>query len=375
MSQETTFYEELQKIEGLDLRDKRGIKHDLSFILVNLILGLLRNRDGKMSSLHRHMVNVHKDICNALDVDIEQVISRAHLPRILQKVNRTVFERLIFDKYNIELTKEEKRWFAGDGKELRGSIEKGDKRGEAVVQLVEHQSRQVVAQTFYNGTKESEKPCLRNLIKEKMLHSQKITADALHLNTEMTGSINENGGIFLIGLKANQKLLFEEMKFNIASNKPLAQYQTIDKGHGRLETRNYEAYDVSNAYIDERWNTSNLQTVIKVKRVREKLKTNTLSTEISYYTTNGKSENYKEYFDAMRLHWSVEVNNHYRDVTLKEDKFRTKIKPVTRIMAGCRTIVLELLKLLKPKNMIALLESFQDDFDKLISNLKTLKFL
>ncbi|MGK0364776.1 MAG: hypothetical protein ACI85O_001834 [Saprospiraceae bacterium] len=85
--------------------------------------------------------------------------------------------------------------------------------------------------------------------------------------------------------------------------------------------------------------------------------------------------NYEEYFDAMRAHWSVEVNNHYRDITLKEDKFRTKIKPVTRIMAGCRTVVLELLKLLKPKNMIALLESFQDNFNVLISSLKTLKFL
>lgn len=375
MSEETTFYEELQKIEDLDLRDKRGMKHDLSFVLFGLIIGLLRNRDGKMSSLHRHMVNAHKDICAALSVDIERVISRAHLPRILEKVNRNVFEKLIFDKYGITLTKEEKKWFAGDGKELRGSIEKGDKRGEAVVQLVEHQSRQVVAQTFYNGTKESEKPCLRALIKEKELHSQKITTDALHLNPEMTESINENGGTFLIGLKENQQLLFDEMKFNIASNKPLAKHQTIDKGHGRLEIRNYEAYGISGAYIDERWSASNFQMVIQVERVREELKTNTLSTEVSYYITNGKPENYEEYFNAMRAHWSVEVNNHYRDVTLKEDKFRTKIKPVSRIMAGCRTVVLELLKLLKPKNMIALLESFQDNFDVLISSLKTLKFL
>jgi hypothetical protein len=68
---------------------------------------------------------------------------------------------------------------------------------------------------------------------------------------------NQNGGTFLIGLKENQQLLFDEMKFNIASNKPLAKYQTVDKGHGRLEIRNYEAYCVSGAYIDERWNASN----------------------------------------------------------------------------------------------------------------------
>lgn len=371
----TTFYEELQKKEGLDLRDKRGIKHDIVFILISVLLGLLRNRDGKMSSLHRHIVNNHKLICKALSIDNEQVISRSHLPRILMKVDRKVFEDLIFDKYGIELSEKEKKWFAGDGKELRGSINKGDKRGEAIVQLVEHKSRRVIAQSFFNGTKESEKPCLRNLIKESNLQNQGITADALHLNPETTEPVNKNGGVFLIGLKENQKELFEEMKFNIASNNPLARYQTIDKGHGRLEIRDYEAYELSGAYIDERWNASNFQTVIKVKRVREELKTNALSTEYSYYITNGKSKNYEEYFDAIREHWSVEVSNHYRDVTLKEDKLRTKVESINRIMASCRTVVLEILKLLKPKNMIALLESFQDDFDKLISCLKTLKFL
>ena len=42
----------------------------------------------------------------------------------------------------------------------------------------------------------------------------------------------------------------------------------------------------------------------------------------------------KEHFGAVRHHWSVEVTNHIRDVTLNEDKFRTK-----------KTIVLKLLRL------------------------------
>ena len=69
------------------------------------------------------------------------------------------------------------------------------------------------------------------------------------------------------------------------------------------------------------------------------------------------------------------MTNHYRDVTLKEDKLRTKVKPVSRLMAGCRTLVLEMLNLLNPKNRVALLESFQDDFDELTLNLKALNFL
>jgi len=373
--QGTTFYEDLQRADGLDLRDNRGLKLNLNFILVSLVIGILRNRDGNMSSLYRHMRNTHSKICDALGIEIEPIISRSHLPRILTKVNLKVFEQLIFERYSIKLTQEQQSWFAGDGKELRGSIEKGKKRGEVVVQIVEHKSRQVVGQSFYNGRKESEKPCLFELIKEKKLSSLKITADALHLYPKLTELINGKGGIFLFGLKENQKLLFEEMKFNIASNAPVAQHQTEERGHGRLEIRNYAAYEVNGAYIDKRWKESSFQTVIRVERICKKLNTNDLSTEISYYITNGKPKKYLEYFEAVREHWSVEVNNHYRDVTLKEDNLRTKIKPVSKVMANCRTLVLELLKSIKPKNMVALLESFQDEFELLVVALKNLKFL
>ena len=54
------------------------------------------------------------------------------------------FEELLFEHFVIELDKEEKQWFAGDGKELRGSIEKGSNRGEALVQLVRHQDGAVL---------------------------------------------------------------------------------------------------------------------------------------------------------------------------------------------------------------------------------------
>ena len=282
VTQVTTFYEALQTAEGLDLRDKRGLKLNLSFILVSLVIGILRNRDGNMSSLYRHMSNTHCKTCNVLKVKNEPIISRSHLPRILAKVNLEVFGRLIFEKYSIKLTKEQQSWFSGDGKELRGSIEKGKKRGEVIVQVVEHKSRQVVGQSFYNGTKESEKPCLLALIKEKKLSSLKITADALHLYPKLTELINGEGGIFLFGLKENQKLLLEEMKFNVACNIPVAEHRTEERGHGRLEIRNYAAYEVKGAYIDPRWKASGFQRVIRVERTRKKLNTNSLSTELDF---------------------------------------------------------------------------------------------
>ncbi|EAY31398.1 hypothetical protein M23134_04231 [Microscilla marina ATCC 23134] len=40
-----------------------------------------------------------------------------------------VFDYLLFTHYNFRLDPAEKQWFSGDGKELRGSIESGKKRG------------------------------------------------------------------------------------------------------------------------------------------------------------------------------------------------------------------------------------------------------
>ena len=70
--------------------------------------------------------------------------------------------------------------FAVDGKELRGSIQPGHTRGEVYVSAVAHGDQQVVGQTFYSGTKESERPAVSKLLAEQHLCHQKITLDALH---------------------------------------------------------------------------------------------------------------------------------------------------------------------------------------------------
>lgn len=322
--QETTFYEELQNCPELDLRDNRGKIHRLAFILLGLAIGLLRKRDGCLSSIHRNMVNKNKELCAFLGIENQKVVSRSHLPIVLQKVNLPVYEQLLFDYYSIELSEEEKKWFAGDGKELRGSIEKGNKRGEAVVQLVSHDERNVLGQAYYNGDKESEKPCLQNLIFETGATNQKTTMDALHLCPAMTEPIAQAGGIYVIGLKENQKELLADMKKDASFLKPVNQRVTIDKGHGRLEKRTYFHYDISWEYFDERWSKSNFRSLFKIERSRIILNTGEQSNEIAYYISNGSMDENEDYFGAIRCHWAVEVSNHVRDVTLQEDKLRTK---------------------------------------------------
>lgn len=310
-----------------------------------------------------------------LSIPPQVVVSRSHLPKVLHKVNLVAFEKLLFDNFGIELSEAEKEWFAGDGKELRGSIEKGDKRGQAIVQLVRHKDRQVLGQSFYNGKKESEKPCLQGLIEQTGVKNQKVTTDALHLNPSTTSPINQAGGLFLIGLKGNQKELHEAMKKYASKASPIDQIIEVEKGHGRVERRSYFHYDISELSFAERWEETNFKSLFKVKRERFICTTKKQSSEIDYYISNGEKSEKEDYFSAIRNHWSVEASNHVRDVTLKEDHLKTKEKPVSMVLAGLRTLTIKLLGLIKPKNMVAQLELFSDKFQDLLCWLRGINFI
>ncbi len=63
IAQNNTIYSLLQT-GSLDLRDNRGKRHDLSYVVISLMLALVRNRDGNLSSIHRSMVNKNKELNN-----------------------------------------------------------------------------------------------------------------------------------------------------------------------------------------------------------------------------------------------------------------------------------------------------------------------
>ena len=94
-------------------------------MLNGLVLALCCGRDGKLSGLHRHIVNHFDALCAATQSSHKTAISRAQLPILLAKINGVLFAELLFDWFGLTLDAELKHWFALDGKELRGSIEPG----------------------------------------------------------------------------------------------------------------------------------------------------------------------------------------------------------------------------------------------------------
>jgi predicted transposase YbfD/YdcC len=372
----STFYQALQQCEGLDLRDKRGKVHAMELVLTGVLIGLCRNRDGVLSAIHRSIQNTHAQLCTHLGIADSPPVSRAQLPLVLKNIDVQLFSELLFKFCGIKLNKEEKQWFAGDGKELRGSILKGEKRGEAVVQLVHHDSGQVYDQVFYNGHKQSERPCLQQLL-EGEVASQQITLDALHLIPETITRIADEQGIYMAGVKDNQPELYESMTSLCPHLCPLSELTEVEKGHGRIDKRTYKSYGIAQEFFDERWARANFQTLVEVERQSVQFHTDIPSKEVSYYISNAvvKDKQDQQLFKAVRKHWSIEVNNHIRDVTFKEDKLKTKEPLISQVMACCRTILINLLNKLQLDNIKAKLDAFADNLQMLLNWMTQIKLL
>jgi hypothetical protein len=376
--QRNSFYLALQSNSGLDLRDKRGKTHSMSLVLCGLIFALLRGKDGNLSAIHRSMMKKQKEVCSFLGIDYQVVISRSHLPIFLKYVNVEILGKLVFEYFGVQLEIRAKVWIAIDGKELRGSILVGATRGEAIVQAVLHSNRMVYAQGYYNGSKESERPVVESLLLDKVLASQNITMDALHFTPTILDLIADAKGIFLVGLKGNQSEILTDMMLLPKLLKHNFEYYTEYKGHGRQETQHFKAYDVGGEYFEKRWQKAKFQTMIQVKRTRLEKKTGKYSEEISYYMSNQKVTSLDQaiiLFKAIKEHWAVETNNYIRDVTLKEDKLKSILKAVSLTTSIIRTLITNMLKVIKPKNIVVQFEDFAEDFKELEAFFLKAKFL
>jgi predicted transposase YbfD/YdcC len=363
----TTFFQLLDQTPDLDMRDNRGKRHSLALVLTGLMAALCCGRDGNLSRLHRHMSNQFEKLLAATQLVDHKVISRAQLPLLLAKVNGLRFAQLLFDWFGFVLDEDQKQWFAIDGKELRGSIQAGHTRGDVCVSAVAHQNQQVVGQTYYSGTKESERPAVSHLLEEQLCQ-QKITLDALHMIPVTLRSIHQAKGFYLVGLKANQAALYRQCVCQNLFNPFEYEYVDLEqKRHGRIEQRTYRCYSLSTLLLAPRWQTTGLATLLCVKRSRQQGEVN--SQETSYFVSNSQPTTQaqaNELFAAIRQHWRIEVMHHKRDVSLKEDELRTAKSEVSRLLGSLRTLVLNLLEGMKVKNMAAQLESFADKFPTLI---------
>lgn len=82
-----------------------------------------------------------------------------------------------------------------------------------------------------------------------------VTADAMSMQKDIVDRIREQGGDFLIELKANQRSLRYGVEDRLEGLTPVYTYtEGPELGHGRIEARTYRVYDGLEVIADkEKW--------------------------------------------------------------------------------------------------------------------------
>src|SRR5262249_3431317 len=139
-----------------------------------------------------------------------------------------------------------------------------------------------------------------------------VTADALHCQKETTAAIINAKAHYTIALKGNQEYLYADVVAAFArlreqTPSTLQSYVTCEKGHGRIETRQYwvteqlDAIRAANAW-------KGLQTIGMVES--ERIVTGKVERETRYYISSRESDA-QAFGERVRKHWSIENSLHW----------------------------------------------------------------
>jgi predicted transposase YbfD/YdcC len=235
---------------------------------------------------------------------------------------------------------------AVDGKAVRGAQAQGAK--VHLVSLVQHGTG-LVRKQLRVREKSNEITAVPVLLQGQDLQGTVTTMDALLTQRALAQQILDQQGHYLMVVKENQPALYAavELLFRVpplpAVTDHLDQVTTIEKGHGRLETRTLERSCALNGVVD--W--PGVGQVLRRTCQRIRLKTGEVSEEVRYGITSlGWQEAGAAELEVLwRGHWGIENKVHYvRDVTLGEDAGQGHVGQAPHALAALRNGILNLLR-------------------------------
>lgn len=346
-----------------DNRDSRGKKHELAFVLCSFLYSLLRVPGTlNVAKIHRMMKREYQQLSMDLSVTVHSCISDTQLRRVLSKLDYQAYNTINQEYFGINIQHNQQGWYAIDGKELRGSIDgvSGQKRGENIVRSVCHESKTSQVIGYYQGNKESEKTVVSSYFTTHHQLKGRYSLDALHTSVDLLKSIASKSGIYLAQVKNNQKYLLEDCK-QIHQNWTCQwHHQEWEKAHGRQEVRKGFCYQVPAQWFGDKWQATQMKTVIVVERTRLRTKNKQESQETAFFVSNLSLDEQTgmELFQAVRNHWAIEADHYVRDVGFGEDKLKCFESNRCRALAA---ILNTAMNIIRSKNMLDSITLFREE--------------
>jgi predicted transposase YbfD/YdcC len=239
-----------------------------------------------------------------------------------------------------------------DGKTVRGTLAAGDRRGLHLLAAYWPGTGVVLCQVAVDP-RSNEIGTAPQVLEVLDLQGKTITGDAMYAQRELSLQIGQAGGAYVWTVKDNQptlradiEKLFEPdvsvVKGFSAGPTDYQTAQTINKGHGRIETRRITV----TSQLQESSDWPYLAQVFRLERETQLVAQGTTRGEIVYGMTSLTAAEAPpaRLLELVRRHWCVENELHYRrDVTFQEDATRFKAWAGAQVLAVINNLVLAVL--------------------------------
>lgn len=244
-----------------------------------------------------------------------------------------------------------------DGKALRRAIQSGA-NPRCIVSAWAEDNGLVLGQ-WEVDEKSNEITAIPGILRALELSGCIVTLDAMGCQKKIAREIKEADADYVMALKGNQGTVHQEVKAFLeqmvaekkkarppGARRPkaavaLQEWETLEKGHGRIETRRYYLSEELDWFADrEDW--EGLRTVGMVEATREI--NGQKSVERRFYLSS-LGLDVQNFARAVRGHWGIENKLHWvMDVNFGEDQSRARNGYAAQNFAALRRLALNLLK-------------------------------
>jgi predicted transposase YbfD/YdcC len=344
-----------------DWRKEKGKRFEWSYLLM-LIVSALMAGQHTLTDMMEWLTSHEDELVARLQPRRRQMPSLSTLWRTLVHVDIETLEARVaaYMRYLDEsdpvpgsvLTQagERLQGQALDGKTICGASTAQEK--VHLVSVVRHESATVLAQTQV-PKKRDERAAAKLLFARVPLAGRVTTLDALHTQRWEARQILAEGGHYLMVVKANQRLLYEDIQLAFSALPPTTaceqefwayeRHETMNRGHGRWERRTLESTTALNEYVE--W--PGVAQVLRRTCWRQDLSTQAVTQEMHFGITslNRHTVTLAHVEQFWRWHWTIENGLHYiRDVSMGEDASRLRTGHAPQALAIFRNALISLLR-------------------------------